>query len=382
MRSGALLGDPSMTSSDARNAATDESCMARALELARLGWGQVAPNPMVGAVIANYGSIVGEGAHRRFGESHAEVEALNAAGEHARGATMYVTLEPCTHHGKTPPCVDAIIRAGVSRVVVAVRDPNPAAGGGVERIQAAGIRVDVGVLADDAAELNAAFLHWFRSDRPWVTLKLAVSLDAAIAYASRTSSWLTGPEARRRVHHIRAGSDAIAVGMGTVLADDPMLTVRDADPPRIAPTRVIFSRTGRLPVTSRLAQRTDEAPVLVLGAIPDPSYEHTLRKLGVDLVNSSSLTDSLQQLRARGMQSLLVEGGASLTASFLEEDLIDRLVLFQAPIVLGAGALPAFGRFSSEVLGDVARFRPLRSEWIGDDHMMVLAPKGRRPGAG
>ena len=221
----AVLGDPPMTSSDARNAANDESWMGRALELARLGWGQVAPNPMVGAVIANYGSIVGEGAHRRFGESHAEVEALNAAGEHARGATMYVTLEPCTHHGKTPPCADAIIRAGVSRVVVAVRDPNPQAGGGVEQLRAADIHVDVGVRAEEATELNAPFFHAFVSDRPWVTLKLAVSLDGAIAHASRTTSWLTGPESRRRVHELRAGSDAIAVGMGTVLAVDPLVTV-------------------------------------------------------------------------------------------------------------------------------------------------------------
>ena len=366
-----------MTPSDARKGTNDESWMARALELAQLGWGQVSPNPLVGAVVVKDHVAVGEGAHRRFGSAHAEVEALATAGERARGATMYVTLEPCNHQGKTPPCVDAIIRAAVARVVIAVRDPNPAASGGVERLQAAGIRVDVGVLADDAAEVNAAFLHSFRSDRPWVTLKLAVSLDAAIAHASRTSSWLTGPEARRRVHHIRAGSDAIAVGMGTVLADDPMLTVRDADPPRIAPTRVIFSRTGRLPVTSRLAQRTDEAPVLVFCAVPDPSYEHTLRELGVDLVNSSSLTESLQLLRARGIQSLLVEGGAALTASFLEEGLIDRLVLFQAPIVLGEGALPAFGRYSSAVTGDAARFRPLRSERIGDDYLSVYAPQER-----
>ena len=358
-------------------AVSDETWMGRALAMAQLGWGQVSPNPLVGAVIVRDGAVVGEGAHRRFGERHAEVEALEAAGSRARGATLYVTLEPCTHHGKTPPCVEAIIRAGLSRVVVAVRDPNPQAGGGVERLQTAGIRVDVGVLVDEATELNAPFFHAFRSDRPWVTLKLAVSLDAAIAYSSRTSSWLSGPEARRRVHHLRAGSDAIAVGMGTVLADDPLLTVRDADPPRIPPTRVIFSRTGRLPLTSRLAQRTAEAPVVVFGTVPDPSYEHSLCGLGVEVINSASLTDALQHLRARGIHSLLVEGGASLAASLLEQDLIDRLVLFQAPIVLGEGALPAFGRFSATVAGDAARFRPIRSERIGDDQMMVFAPTKR-----
>jgi len=366
-----------MTSSDARNAANDESCMARALELAHLGWGQVAPNPLVGAVIANYGSIVGEGAHRRFGEAHAEVEALSAAREHARGATMYVTLEPCTHQGKTPPCVDAIVRAGVSRVVIAVRDPNPQAGGGVEQLQAAGIRVDVGVLADEAAEVNAPFLHAFNSDRPWVTLKLAVSLDGAIAHASRTTSWLTGPESRRRVHHLRAGADAVAVGMGTVLADDPLLTVRDADPPRVAPTRVIFSRTGRLPLASRLAQRSREAPVIVFATAPDPSYDDSLRQSGVEPIAASSLVEALQMLRTRGIYSLLAEGGASLTASLLEHDVVDRLVLFQAPIVLGEGSLPAFGNFSSPFGADGLRFRPLVSEQIGDDHMIVFAPGGR-----
>lgn len=356
-----------------RGSVDDETWMARALELANLGWGQVSPNPLVGAVVVGDGQVVGEGAHRRFGGAHAEVEALDAAGIRARGATLYVSLEPCTHHGKTPPCTDAIIRAGIARVVIAVRDPSQEAGGGIERLQAAGIHADVGVLADHAAELNAAFLHSFRSDRPWVTLKLAISLDAAIAFASHTSSWLSGPEARRRVHHLRAGSDAIAVGMGTVLADDPLLTVRDADPPRVPPTRVVFSRTGRLPLTSRLAQGTDEAPVVVFG-VPEPSYDHDLRGLGVDVISSSSLMESLQLLRARGIQSLLVEGGASLTASLLEEKLVDRLVLFQAPIVLGEGALPAFGRFSS-VTGDAAMFRPLRSERIGDDHMMVFAPR-------
>jgi len=377
MGSRAVLGAPPATPAASGSAGDDAKWMARALDLARQGWGQVSPNPLVGAVIVLDGVIVGEGAHRRFGERHAEVEALEAAGVRARGATMYVTLEPCTHHGKTPPCVDAIVRAGLARVVAAVRDPNPKAGGGVEQLRAAGIRVDLGVLVDEATELNAPFLHAFRSDRPWVTLKLAVSLDGSIAHASRTTSWLTGPESRRRVHHLRAGSDAVAVGMGTVLADDPLLTVRDADPPRVAPTRVIFSRTGRLPLTSRLAQRSHEAPVIVFATALDPSYEHSLRGLGVEAIAASSLIEALQMLRARGIQSILAEGGASLTASLLEHDVVDRLVLFQAPIVLGEGSLPAFGRFSSTLGADGLRFRPLESERIGDDHMMVFAPTAR-----
>jgi diaminohydroxyphosphoribosylaminopyrimidine deaminase/5-amino-6-(5-phosphoribosylamino)uracil reductase len=328
-------------------------------------------------VVVNNGQLVGEGAHRRFGGPHAEIEALTAAGERARGASLYVSLEPCAHHGKTPPCVDAILRAGVARVVVAIRDPNPDARGGMERLVAGGIKVDVGALADAATELNAPFLHSFRSDRPWVTLKLALSLDGAIADVTRKPGWITGPEARRRVHHLRAGSDAIGVGMGTVLADDPLLTVRDAEPPRVAPQRVIFSRTGRLPLTSRLAQRTHEAPVLVFATTPDPNYEHDLRGLGVEVLATGSLREALRLLRVRGVRSLLVEGGASLAASLLEDDLVDRLVLFQAPVLLGEGALSAFGQLRRS--STTRRWQPIRSEWIGDDHMVVLAPGTGRP---
>lgn len=353
-----------------------ERWMQRALELAHLGWGQVSPNPLVGAVVVRDGAIAGEGAHRRFGEAHAEVEALRAAGQRARNSALYVSLEPCTHHGKTPPCVDAVIAAGVSRVVIAVRDPDPDARGGVELLRAAGIRVDVGMLAEAAAELNASFLNSFVSPRPWVTLKLAISLDGAIAGARGTTSWLTGPAARQRVHHLRAGFDAIAVGMGTVLADDPLLTVRETDPPRVPPARVVFSRHGRLPLTSRLAQRTHEAPVLVCAAQHDPGYDHALRSLGVEAITSATLRESLETLRSRGIRSLLVEGGASLAASFLQENLVDRMILLQAPVLLGKGALPAFGELSVSATEDI-RFRPIHAERLGDDHMTVFAPTGR-----
>lgn len=359
---------------DAGRRAGDEAWMTRALGLAQAGWGRVSPNPLVGAVVVKDHRVVGEGAHREFGRPHAEIEALAAAGDLARGADLYVTLEPCTHFGKTPPCVDAITSAGVSRVVIAVRDPNPEAGGGVERLRAAGIDVVVGVCIAEATELNAAFFHSFRSDRPWVTLKLAMSLDSAIASASGTTSWLTGLPARQRVHHIRAGTDAIAVGMGTVRTDDPLLTVRVAPPPRIPPARVIFSRSGRLPTTSRLASGANETRVIVFADTPDPGHD-ALRKLGVDVIMSTSLEDAMQKLRQLEIRSLLVEGGADLTASILEADLVDRLILFQAPILLGEKALPAFGRLSTGI-ADTHRFRRLHSEWIGDDHMMVLAPRG------
>lgn len=356
-------------------ASADERFMARALTLARLGWGQVAPNPMVGAVVVKEGAIVGEGAHRRFGAAHAEREALQSSAGRARGATLYVTLEPCTHTGKTPPCVPAIIEAGVARVVVAVRDPNPDAGGGIERLRAAGIETTVGPGAAEASELNAPFLHAFRGDRPWITLKLALSIDGAIAAAGQSTTWLTGAASRRRVHELRAGSDAVAVGMRTVLLDDPLLTVRDASAPRVPPLRVIFSRLGRLPLTSKLAQRTHEAPVLVFAQSPDPSYEHALRGLGVEVVTAPSLPEAMRTLAARGVHSLLVEGGANLASALLELGLVDRMILFRAPVLLGEGALPAFtGLTPSE---PPLRWRRLDSEWLEGDHMVVLAPEGR-----
>src|SRR5687768_9408952 len=205
----------------------DAEFMRRALVLARQGWGQTAPNPMVGAVVVRDGAIVGEGFHARYGEAHAEVRALSAAGAQSRGATLIVSLEPCRHHGKTPPCTDAIIGAGIARLVFGASDPTAVAAGGAEILRAAGIEVQGGVLASEARELNAPFFHAAVSDVPWVTLKLAVSMETAISDKRGTTSWLTGPESRHEVHTLRAGNDAIAVGVGTVLADDPQLTVRD-----------------------------------------------------------------------------------------------------------------------------------------------------------
>lgn len=351
--------------------------MSRALELALLGWGQVAPNPMVGAVVVRDGSVAGEGAHRRFGEAHAEVEALRAAGGKARGATLYVTLEPCAHQGKTPPCTDAIVAAGIRRVVIAARDNSAEAGGGAERLRAAGVEVAFGPGEAASLELNAAFHHAVRSDRPWVTLKLGVSLDAAIADAGRKPGWITGPAARREAHRLRAGHDAVGVGMGTVLADDPLLTVREVASPRVAPLRVVFSRAGRLPLTARLAQRTDEAPVLVFAAAPDPNYDHALRELGVEVAPAGSLPDALRALRARGVRSLLLEGGATIAGEFLAAGLVDRLVLFQAPILLGRDALGAFSRSPGASLATAARWRLVSEGRLDDDRVVVLAPAGR-----
>jgi diaminohydroxyphosphoribosylaminopyrimidine deaminase/5-amino-6-(5-phosphoribosylamino)uracil reductase len=350
--------------------------MRRALELACEGWGQTSPNPMVGAVVVRVDGIVGEGAHRRYGGAHAEVEALRAAGAAARGATLYVTLEPCAHHGQTAPCVDAVREAGIARVVAAVADPNPEAGGGAAWLREQGIEVILGACAADARELNAPFFHAFgggRGARPWVTLKLAVSLDSAIADCARAPGWLTGDAARREVHRMRAGSDAIAVGIGTVLADDPRLTVRVAAPPRRAPLRVVFSRHGRLPLTSRLAQSAQEAAVLVLTESIEPAYEHALRELGVEIAVTASLTESLRVLEGRGVRSLLVEGGAGLAGALLAERLADRLVLIRAPVILGAGSLGAFSTVPGVPLPGAPRLRVVRRDVLGEDHLTEFA---------
>jgi diaminohydroxyphosphoribosylaminopyrimidine deaminase/5-amino-6-(5-phosphoribosylamino)uracil reductase len=351
--------------------------MRRALVLARRGWGQTAPNPMVGAVVVRGGGVVGAGWHARFGEAHAEVMALAEAAEMARGSDVYVTLEPCTHHGKTPPCADALIAAGVRRVVIAHADPNPAAAGGAARLRAAGIEVVEGVAHDEAAELNAPFLFQQRhAARPFVTLKLALSLDGAIAAADRAQRWLTGESARRAVHRLRAGADAVAVGIGTVLADDPALTVRHGRRPRVAPRRIVFDRTARLPATSRLARTARKVPVEVLAESPDAGRSAALEALGVTVHQAGGLGQHLGALRARGVGHLLVEGGAGIAEALLTSDAVDRLVIFQAPVLLGAGALAGFG---TAVPPDEAagKWVIVERRSFGDDQMTIYRPVAR-----
>ena len=348
--------------------------MRRALDLAENGWGRTAPNPMVGAVVVRDGAIVGEGWHRRYGEAHAEVEALRSAGERARGATLYVTLEPCNHQGRTPPCTEAIRAAGVHRVVIAVGDPNPIAAGGAERLRAAGITVEIGLGEASARELNAVFFHALASDRPFVRLKLALSIDGAMSDASREPGWLTGHEARAEVHRLRAGSDAVAVGIGTAIADDPQLTVRGSEQPRVPPMRVVFDTSARLPLTSRLVRTAREAPVTVVCWAPEPKHALALEQAGVELLHAATLDDALRALRARHVRSILVEGGAALATSMLQEALVDRLIIFRAPIVLGTGALNPFGAFPATSIDEAPRWRLVRSARFGDDEMTVYAP--------
>ncbi|MEP6507646.1 MAG: bifunctional diaminohydroxyphosphoribosylaminopyrimidine deaminase/5-amino-6-(5-phosphoribosylamino)uracil reductase RibD [Gemmatimonadales bacterium] len=354
-------------------AAMDNARMRYVIEtLAPRGWGQTSPNPLVGALVTNGGEILGEGHHAQFGGPHAEIVALRNAGDAARGATMYVNLEPCNHQGKTPPCTDAIIAAGIARVVVAIPDPNPEASGGAEKLRDAGIEVEFGVCTADAWELNAPFMSSFASDRPWVTLKLAVSLDGSIAPADRKPTIVTGDLSRTRVQKMRAGNDAIAVGAATAAADDPQLTARYDPPPRVPPTRIVFDRSARLSSQSRLAQTAREAPVLIVTG-ETTQLPAVLAGLGVRSLAAHDLDDALRKLKFTGINSLMVEGGAGLAASFLGSGFVDRLVIFQAPIILGNGSLNAFSGIAAQPIEEAPRFRVIRSEPIGDDIMTTYA---------
>jgi diaminohydroxyphosphoribosylaminopyrimidine deaminase/5-amino-6-(5-phosphoribosylamino)uracil reductase len=313
---------------------TDREHLARALELAERGRGGTAPNPVVGAVLVRDGAVVGEGWHERAGGPHAEIVALMAAGEEARGSTLYVSLEPCAHHGRTPPCADAVIAAGVRRVVAAVGDPDPKTNGaGFERLREAGVEVEapVGELEWQARVQNEAYRVWAAEGRPFVVYKAAVTLDGRVTVPG--SRWVSGEESRRRVHELRATMDAVAVGMGTVRADDPQLTARGVEAER-QPRRLAFGR-GSLPEGSEL-----------------------------ELVNGP-IEDELARLADEGVQSLLLEGGPTLATAFLAAGLVDKLLLFVAPTISGSG--PRF-------LGDFAGPLELThqtAERIGDDVLVT-----------
>jgi diaminohydroxyphosphoribosylaminopyrimidine deaminase / 5-amino-6-(5-phosphoribosylamino)uracil reductase len=303
--------------------------LARAIELAERGRGTTHPNPVVGAVLVRDGEVVGEGWHERKGAAHAEVNALAAAGDRARGATLYVTMEPCSHHGSTPPCTEAVLAAGVSRVVAGSLDPNPEATGGLELLRASGVDVEL-VDSFEAKQLNEAWRTWVRERRPLVTYKAAVTLDGRVTLPGER--WVSGEESRRRVHELRAASDAVAVGMGTVRADDPRLDARGVDAGR-QPRRLAFGR-GPLPAGSELELR------------------------------SGPLREELRDLAAEGVQSLLLEGGPTLATAFLRENLVDKLLLFVAPTLAGAG--PRF----LEGLADPVPLRRLRATSSGEDVLL------------
>ncbi|HEX8692803.1 MAG TPA: bifunctional diaminohydroxyphosphoribosylaminopyrimidine deaminase/5-amino-6-(5-phosphoribosylamino)uracil reductase RibD [Longimicrobium sp.] len=359
----------------------DVRWMRRAIALAPRGWGRVAPNPLVGSVIVRDGEVAGEGWHTGYGRPHAEVEALRAAGERARGATAYVSLEPCAHWGKTPPCTDALVAAGVGRVVFAAYDPNPKAAGGGEVLREAGIEVLGGVEEEAARDVNHVFFHLHSAEgaaRPFVALKLALSLDARIADRAGKSAWITGEEARAEVHRLRAGYDAAAVGAGTALADDPLLTVRGAVEPRVPPARVVFDLDLELPPDGRLARTAGEVPVYAVTRTGAPAgRREALERAGVRVLEASGgLRGALGVLREAGIRSMFCEGGAGLAGALLRAGLVDRLYLFYAPLFLGPGGLDPFAALESPPIGDAARWRRVSTEAFGADTLVTLARPG------
>ncbi len=320
--------------------AADHEFMARALRLARKGLFTTTPNPRVGCVVVRDGAVVGEGWHARAGGAHAEIHALNAAGNLARGATAYVTLEPCSHHGRTPPCADALIGAGVARVVAAMRDPNPQVGGsGLEQLRAVGIDTADGLMEMEARELNIGFVSRMTRGRPWVRLKLAASLDGKTALNNGKSQWITGPEARRDGHAWRARACAILTGAGTVRDDDPRLTVRDVETER-QPRRVVVDSHLETPPTARILEG---GAALVVAASEDAAKIAALRAAGVEVLvlpNPQGKVDLLRLLQAlaeRGVNELHVEAGHKLNGSLLREGLADELLLYFAPTLIGSG---------------------------------------------
>jgi diaminohydroxyphosphoribosylaminopyrimidine deaminase/5-amino-6-(5-phosphoribosylamino)uracil reductase len=352
----------------------EREAMARALDLAWRGWGRVERDPLVGAVILRDGKLVGEGWHPEYGDRHAEAVALAEAGERARGATLVVTLEPCSHQGKQPPCTDAILRSGVARVVAAMRDPNPLAAGGAERLREAGVDVEFGPLEDLAAVQNAIFIHGVRDQtRPFLALKLATTLDGRIADRSGQSRWISGEAARDYVQWLRAGFDAIAVGGRTARLDDPALTVRGPVRPRTAPRRVVFDRAADLGPNLTLVRTAADTPTM---AVVDPGADQSrvarLQAAGVTVIQAGSLSQALGLLRAQGVASLLVEGGGQLAGSLLAAGLVDRYYWIQAPLWLGEGGVPALSGLPVRSLDQADRWRVVERRALGDDTLLIL----------
>jgi diaminohydroxyphosphoribosylaminopyrimidine deaminase / 5-amino-6-(5-phosphoribosylamino)uracil reductase len=352
----------------------EREAMARALDLAWRGWGRVQPNPLVGAVVLRNGELVGEGWHPEFGDRHAEAVALAGAGERARGATMVVTLEPCAHQGKQPPCTEAIIRSGIRRVVAALSDPNPVAAGGGELLRQAGLDVEVGPLGDAAAAQNAIFLHSIQDTaRPYVALKLATTLDGRIADGYGRSRWISGEQGREYVQWLRAGFDAIAVGGRTARLDDPSLTVRGPVQPRVAPKRVVFDRAADLGPQLTLVRGATEIPTLVVAAPDaDGGRVRRLETAGVTVLRADSLDLALTSLRSLGIGSMLVEGGGQLAGALLRAGLVDRYYWLQSPLWLGGDGVPALAGLPARSLDQAERWRVVERRSLGDDTLLVL----------
>ncbi|KGL55589.1 bifunctional diaminohydroxyphosphoribosylaminopyrimidine deaminase/5-amino-6-(5-phosphoribosylamino)uracil reductase RibD [Pantoea ananatis] len=366
---------------------TDERYMARALELARRGRFTTTPNPNVGCVIVRDGQIVGEGWHQRAGEPHAEVHALRMAGDRARGATAYVTLEPCSHHGRTPPCCDALIAAGVKRVVAAMQDPNPqVAGRGLHRLHQAGIEVSHGLMMQEAEALNRGFLKRMRTGFPWIQLKLGASLDGRTAMASGESQWITSSAARRDVQRLRAQSSAILSSSATVLADNPSLTVRwselDSESQRLVdeaelrqPVRVIVDSQNRVTPHHKLIEQSGET-WLMRQQVDDRHWPETVTQIPVPLRDSQlDLVALMMVLGQRQINSVWVEAGATFAGALIQAGLVDELIVYVAPKLLGNDARGLCQLAGLTQLADapVFAFRDIRQ--VGDDVRLTLTPQ-------
>ena len=370
----------------ATDPALDRRFMALALALAARGLGTVWPNPAVGCVLVQGGRVVGRGWTQPGGRPHAETEALARAGDAARGATCYTTLEPCAHHGETGPCAEALVEAGIARTVVALEDPDPrVAGRGNALLAAAGIEVALGCMEEEARALNAGFLARVEQGRPLVTLKLASTLDGRIATRTGDSRWITGAEARARAHLLRAHHDSVMVGAASAVADDPALTCRLPGMQDTSPVRIVIDGSARLPAGHALVAGASEQPTWILSteALGGDGRHAAWRDAGVQVIEVAAeeggrpaLTSALKALAARGLTRVLVEGGGRLAASLLKAGLVDRIAWFRAPGAIGGDGVPALAALGVDRAGDMPRFVRIASTPVGEDVLDTLTPAG------
>ncbi len=352
----------------------DEIYMRMAISLAKKGIGTASPNPMVGAVVVKNGKIVGKGYHKRHGEAHAEVDALNDAGSKAKGATLYLNLEPCCHYGKTPPCTDAVTKAGIKRVVAGMMDPNPKVSGkGFDILKKAGIEVTTGVLEDESSRLNEGFVNRIKTGRPFVILKIAASLDGKTATKNKESKWITSEASRHHVHRVRGQVDAIMTGIGTVVADDPLLTPRVGKVKKL-PLRVVVDSSLRVPATAKVVgintifATTGKAPKKKMESLRSSGAEVEIFKSSNGKVDLSLVMDHLGK---RGINSVMVEAGPELSASLLREGLVDKALFFYAPKIIGGIAAPCMvGGDGVDRLSEAMRLKEIRVKMLGEDVMI------------
>jgi diaminohydroxyphosphoribosylaminopyrimidine deaminase / 5-amino-6-(5-phosphoribosylamino)uracil reductase len=357
----------------------DRDYMKLAIELARSAKGQTSPNPIVGAIVVKNNQIIGMGAHLKAGEPHAEVHAIRMAGDKTKGATIYVTLEPCSHHGKTPPCADLIIASGIERVVVASTDPNPVvAGRGISKLREAGITVETGVLEAEALELNDVFFHFIKTGLPYVTLKSATSLDGKTATVTGESKWITGEAARQDVHNLRHQHDAILVGVNTVIADDPSLTTRLPGGGK-NPVRIILDSTLRTPLNARVVRDGEAATWVVTTSQAEQGKVAEMEALGVEVIvltETLKIPEILKALGERGITSLFVEGGAEVHGSFLKEGAFQQFISYMAPKLIGGKNAPSvFGGEGIVHIGDAVSLQIKDVSMIGDDIRIIATPR-------